>query len=140
MTTPMFDVASRWLIWKPRGNLRQLERRTVRASAFYMSSSGKGQAGLVPRQKRLTTRVAMHGGTATDDFTFRRAPPGSPTKRAGAGLEPTVTESEILNGHELRRSGLRHSQRGRRREATKLFARTEGVILDPVYTGKAPPE
>jgi len=135
---PMFDVASALAYLETTLEiLGQLERADVRASAFYMSSSGKGQAGLVLGKRLTNTGVAMHGVTATDEFHIpsRTAGIANETLRV-LGLEPTVTESEIVNDTNFVGQGYGiPSEAGV--EATKLFARTEGVILDPVYTGKA---
>jgi D-cysteine desulfhydrase/L-cysteate sulfo-lyase len=47
-----------------------------------------------------------------------------------------VTEDEILNDAGFVGAGYGIPSEASV-EATRLFARTEGVILDPVYTGKA---
>ena len=52
------------------------------------------------------------------------------------GLDMRITEDEILNEAGFVGAGYGIPTEASV-EATKLFARTEGVILDPVYTGKA---
>ena len=50
---------------------------------------------------------------------------------------PGVTEDEVHNDMRFVGARLWRSPTEASVEAVKLFARTEGVILDPVYTGKA---
>jgi D-cysteine desulfhydrase/L-cysteate sulfo-lyase len=52
------------------------------------------------------------------------------------GLDTRVTEDEVSNDMGFVGAGYGIPSEASV-EATKLFARTEGVILDPVYTGKA---
>jgi 1-aminocyclopropane-1-carboxylate deaminase/D-cysteine desulfhydrase-like pyridoxal-dependent ACC family enzyme len=135
---PMFDVASALAYLETTLEiLAQMDRADVRPDAFYMSSSGKGQAGLVLGKRLTNTGVAMHGITATDEFHVpsRTAAIANETLEV-LGIDPAVTEAEILNDPNFVGQGYGiPSEAGI--EATKLFARTEGVILDPVYTGKA---
>ena len=51
-------------------------------------------------------------------------------------LDVRVSDEEIVNFGEFVGPGYgKPSEAGT--EAVKLFARTEGIILDPIYTGKA---
>ena len=52
------------------------------------------------------------------------------------GLDLRVTEDEIVNDAGFVGAGYGIPSEASV-EATRLFARTEGVILDPIYTGKA---
>jgi D-cysteine desulfhydrase/L-cysteate sulfo-lyase len=102
-----------------------------------MSSSGKGQAGLVLGKCLTNAGYAVHGVTATDEFHVpsRTAAIANETLDL-LGLDARVTEDEILNDAGFVGAGYGIPTEASS-EATKLFARTEGVILDPVYTGKA---
>jgi len=117
--------------------IEQLGARELAPTCFYMSSSGKGQAGMVLAQKLLGVQFAMHGVTATDDVHIpsRTADIANQTSRA-LGLDLVIGEDDIVNFTDFvgRAYGI-PSDAGN--EAVRLFARTEGIILDPVYTGKA---
>ncbi|MGO4831340.1 pyridoxal-phosphate dependent enzyme, partial [Rhizobiaceae sp. 2RAB30] len=66
---PMFDVASAVAYLEVTLEVvEQLAERELSPACFYMSSSGKGQAGMVLAQKLLDVDFAMHGVTATDEF------------------------------------------------------------------------
>jgi 1-aminocyclopropane-1-carboxylate deaminase/D-cysteine desulfhydrase-like pyridoxal-dependent ACC family enzyme len=135
---PMFDVASALAYLETTLELlEQLAGADVRPSAFYMSSSGKGQAGLVLGKRLTNSGHAVHGITATDEFHVpsRTAAIANETLQV-LGLDMRVSEDEIAN--DMRYVGAGYGIPSEASvEATKLFARTEGVILDPVYTGKA---
>lgn len=135
---PMFDVASAIAYLETTLEiLEQASDLNVRPDAFYMSSSGKGQAGLVLGQRLTNCGVAMRGVTATleYDVSARTAEIANRTAE-WLGLDLRVGPNDVIND-----SGFVGEAYGiptpEAVEATRLFARTEGVILDPVYTGKA---
>jgi D-cysteine desulfhydrase/L-cysteate sulfo-lyase len=135
---PMFDVASALAYLETTLELlEQMERASARPAALYMSSSGKGQAGLVLGKRLTNSGHAVHGVTATDEFHVpsRTAAIANETLRV-LGLDVRVTEDEILNDAGFVGAGYGIPSEASV-EATRLFALTEGVILDPVYTGKA---
>jgi 1-aminocyclopropane-1-carboxylate deaminase/D-cysteine desulfhydrase-like pyridoxal-dependent ACC family enzyme len=135
---PLFDVASALAYLDTTLELlAQMQRRDTRPDALYMSSSGKGQAGLVLGKRLTNAGHAVHGVTATDEFYVpsRTASIANETLDI-LGLEMRVTEDEIINDAGFVGAGYGIPTEASV-EATKLFARTEGVILDPVYTGKA---
>ena len=135
---PMFDIASAAAYLEATLEvLEQLDAQGVRPTCFYMSSSGKGQAGIVLAQRLTGLGFAMHGVTATDEFHLPSRTAGIANETAKAlGMDLVVTEDEIVNFGEFVGAGYGvPSEAGV--EAVKLFARTEGVILDPIYTGKA---
>ena len=135
---PMFDIASAAAYLEATLEvLEQLDREGLAPSCFYMSSSGKGQAGLVLAQRLTGLAFRVHGVTATSEFHLpsRTANIANETAKA-LGLDLVVTQEEIVNFGEFVGDGYGiPSEAGI--EAVKLFARTEGVILDPIYTGKA---
>jgi len=79
----------------------------------------------------------VHGVTATSEFHLPSRTAGIANETARAlGLELVITEEEIVNFGDFVGAGYGlPSTAGI--EAVKLFARTEGIILDPIYTGKA---
>jgi 1-aminocyclopropane-1-carboxylate deaminase/D-cysteine desulfhydrase-like pyridoxal-dependent ACC family enzyme len=135
---PMFDVASAVAYLETTLEMfEQLEAEGVRPSCFYMSSSGKGQAGLILAQKLTGLDFAVHGVTATSEFHVpsRTATIANETARA-LGFDLQILEDDVVNFGDFVGPGYGSpSEAGT--EAVRLFARQEGVILDPVYTGKA---
>jgi 1-aminocyclopropane-1-carboxylate deaminase/D-cysteine desulfhydrase-like pyridoxal-dependent ACC family enzyme len=135
---PMFDVASALAYLEVTLELlEQLERTNVRPNAFYMSSSGKGQAGLVLGRRLTNAALTVHGVTATDEYDV----PSRTAAIANAtldmlGYDLRVTGDDIINDAGFVGAGYGIPTEAAV-EATRLFARTEGVILDPIYTGKA---
>jgi len=135
---PMFDVASALAYLETTLEmLEQLDGLGARPNALYMSSSGKGQAGLVLGKRLTNAGHAVEGVTATDEFHIpsRTAAIANETL-AVLGLDTRVTEEEIHNDMHFVGPGY-GIPTAACVEAVKLFARTEGVILDPIYTGKA---
>jgi 1-aminocyclopropane-1-carboxylate deaminase/D-cysteine desulfhydrase-like pyridoxal-dependent ACC family enzyme len=135
---PMFDVASALAyIETTLEILEQLARFHARPSALYMSSSGKGQAGIVLAQRLTNAGFAMEGVTATDEFDVpsRTAAIANETAEM-LGLDFRVSPSDIVNDPDFVGPGYGIPTEAAV-EATRLFARAEGVILDPIYTGKA---
>jgi 1-aminocyclopropane-1-carboxylate deaminase/D-cysteine desulfhydrase-like pyridoxal-dependent ACC family enzyme len=135
---PMFEVASALAYLETTLELlEQLERTNVRPKAFYMSSSGKGQAGLVLGRRLTNADLTVHGVTATDEFHVpsRTVAIANETLEV-LGLDLRISEDEIVNDEGFVGAGYGIPTEAAV-EATKLFARTEGLILDPIYTGKA---
>ena len=134
---PMFDVASAIAYLETTIEmLEQLAALGLAPTAFYMSSSGKGAAGLEIARK-IFGGFAVHCVTATSEFDVpsRTAKIANETCEA-LGLDLRLTPADITNFGDFvgERYGV-PSEAGN--EATRLLARYEGIILDPVYTGKA---
>lgn len=113
-----------------------LQQQGLAPDCLYMSSSGKGQAGQVLAQK-LIGGFKVRGITATDEFDIppRGASIANRTART-LELDVSVADTDIINDDAY--VGAAYgipSDAGN--EAVRLFARTEGIILDPIYTGKA---
>jgi D-cysteine desulfhydrase/L-cysteate sulfo-lyase len=102
-----------------------------------MSSSGKGQAGLILAQKLTGLAFAVHCVTATNEFHVpSRTAAIANESGAALGYDLTISEDDVVNFNGFVGQGYgTPSESGT--EAVRLFARQEGVILDPVYTGKA---
>src|SRR6185312_12242036 len=118
--------------------LEQLREFKLAPTAFYMSSSGKGQAGIVLARRLINAGFAMEGITATGEFESvpaRTAEIANQTAEV-LGLDLRIQPTEIINDDRFVGPGYGiPTEAGV--EATRLFARTEGIILDPIYTGKA---
>ncbi len=135
---PMFDVASALAyIETTLESLDQLAAREIAPTHFYMSSSGKGSAGILLAQKLLGAGFRMHAVTATDEFHLpsRTASIANQTLRR-LGIDMEIGEEDVVNFTGFVGPGYGiPSEAGN--EAVRLFARAEGIILDPIYTGKA---
>jgi D-cysteine desulfhydrase/L-cysteate sulfo-lyase len=135
---PMFDVASAVAYLETTLEMiEQLESEGVQPTAFYMSSSGKGQAGLVLAQILTGRNFLVHCVTATSEFHVPSRTAAIANESAVAlGLDIAVSEGDVVNFGGFVGAGYGiPSEAGN--EAVRLFARREGVILDPIYTGKA---
>jgi D-cysteine desulfhydrase/L-cysteate sulfo-lyase len=134
---PMFDVASAIAYLETTmETMEQLAAKGVRPTVFYMSSSGKGQAG-IELARRLFGGFRMHGVTATGEYPDLGARTAAIANETAAllGLDIRVAPAEVINFRDFVGPGYgRPSPEGI--EATRLFARSEGVVLDPIYTGK----
>ena len=108
---------------------------SVRPTVFYMSSSGKGQAGM-EIARRLFGGFRMHGVTATSEYDVPSRTAAIANETAALiGLELRIAPEEVVSFAGFVGDGYgRPSEAGN--EATRIFARSEGVILDPIYTGK----
>jgi D-cysteine desulfhydrase/L-cysteate sulfo-lyase len=133
---PMFDVASAIAYLDTTMEIfDQLAAVGAAPTVLYMSSSGKGQAGLELARK-LWGGFRVHGVTATSEYDVpsRTAAIANDAARV-LGLEVTVRPEEVVNFGGFVGPGYgQPSAEGI--EAVRLFARTEGLVLDPVYTGK----
>ncbi len=134
---PMFDEGSAIAYLESTCEIVDaLNAQGLAPDHLYMSSSGKGQAGQVLARK-LLGGFEVCGITATDEFDI--PPRGSAIANRAArtlGLDVTVVDEDILN--DAAYVGAAYgvpSEPGN--EAVRLFARTEGIVLDPIYTGKA---
>ena len=135
--SPMFDVASALAyIECTMEIIEDLAKRECRATHLYMSSSGKGQAGLIMAKKLFNEPFEVRGVTAVSEFDVptRTAEIAARTAHE-VGLDVEVTSEEVVNYSDFigEAYGI-PTEAGN--EAIKLFASTEGIILDPVYTGK----
>lgn len=136
---PMFDVASALAYMETTLEiLEQLREFQAAPTAFYMSSSGKGQAGIALARRLINAGFSMEGITATGEFESvpaRTADIANQTAKI-LGLDLVIQPAEIINDNRFVGAGYGiPTEAGV--EATRLFARTEGIILDPIYTGKA---
>ena len=134
---PMFEVASALAYLETLIEIHeQLDAIGAKATAFYMSSSGKGAAGFEIARK-LFGGFAVHCVTATSEFNVpaRTALIANQTCEA-LGLDLRLGATDITNHADFvgQQYGVPNLAGN---EALQLFARKEGLILDPIYTGKA---
>jgi D-cysteine desulfhydrase/L-cysteate sulfo-lyase len=135
---PMFDEGSAYAyIESTLEIIEALASRRLRPTCLYMSSSGKGQAGLLLAQELLGGNFKVRCVTATEEFDDIPARTVSIADRAARrlGLDVQIDPDTVDNDRNF--IGTSYgvpSEAGN--DAVRLFARTEGVILDPIYTGK----
>ena len=135
---PMFEIASALAYLETTLEiLEQAAERDLRLHALFMSSGGKGQAGLVLGQVLTGGAVAVQGITATHEHEVgpRTAAIANATA-ARLGLDVRIRPQDIANDASFVGPGYGIPTQ-EAVEAVRLFARTEGLILDPIYTGKA---
>jgi D-cysteine desulfhydrase/L-cysteate sulfo-lyase len=116
---------------------QQLDNLGYQANWIYLSSRSKGQAGVVLGAKALGVGFRTVGIAAAPnpDGACRTARIANDAA-ALLGLNISVRADEISNDDGYTGAGYGLPSPAAI-EAIKLAARTEGLILDPVYTGKA---
>ena len=134
---PMFDIASALAYLETTFEMvHQLKQLGVEPTHFYMSSGGKGQAGIALARRLLDAPFAMRGVTASHKHDVPNRTASIANQAAELlGLEARVAAQEIENYDNFvdRGYGI-PSEAGN--EAVRLFGRWEGIVLDPIYTGK----
>lgn len=114
-----------------------LEARDRRPDAIYISSGGKGLAGLVTARKALGLPVRVFGIASTsNEDPWRYAAETATATAALLGVSITVSPEEIEATYDYIGPGYGIPTPDGL-DAILLFARREGIMLDPVYTGKA---
>jgi L-cysteate sulfo-lyase len=117
--------------------LELLEPHGRQPDAAYISSGGKGLAGLVLAKKALGLRVRITGIASTsNEDPWQYAAETANRTAALLGVPVTVSPDEIDATYDYIGPGYGiPTPEGL--DAILLFARREGIMLDPVYTGKA---
>jgi D-cysteine desulfhydrase/L-cysteate sulfo-lyase len=115
----------------------QTDALGVTPTHYYMASGNKGHAGLLLAKELLgasyqPVAISQHYG----DDRVSGALDGARAAAAALGFETQLSESDVESYDDFveTRYGA-PSPRGM--EAIALAARTEGLLLDPIYTGKA---
>ncbi len=108
-----------------------------RPDAIYISSGGKGLAGLALANKALGLHVRVVGvSCTTNEDPWRYAADTANAAAAVLDLAVTVSPQEIEATYDYIGPGYGiPTPEGL--DAILAFARREGIMLDPVYTGKA---
>jgi 1-aminocyclopropane-1-carboxylate deaminase/D-cysteine desulfhydrase-like pyridoxal-dependent ACC family enzyme len=118
---------------------RQAAERGVALSAVYApAGSGGTHAGLLAGARLSGERTRIVSASVNVDAkTLARNVSGMMAGAAGlVGAEPAIPLSEVeITGDFIHPGYGRVNAEGA--EAIRLMAETEGVLLDPVYTGKA---
>ncbi len=135
---PMFDEGSAFAyIESTLEILEDLSAEGLEPSCLYMSSSGKGQAGQLLARELLGADFQVRGITATAEFSDIPARTAAIANRAAhrLGLDIEIRPEMVDNDDAFIGPGYGlPSDAGN--DAVQLFARTEGIVLDPIYTGK----
>jgi D-cysteine desulfhydrase family pyridoxal phosphate-dependent enzyme len=122
--------------------IEQLEAQRLGMDVLWVCSSDTTQAGLALGLKHLGYPAALHGISALAGAVDpERSIPASMARIANQAAElleidTRIEASEICNTLEYVGSGY-GTVTAEGLEAMQLVARTEGILLDPVYTGKA---
>jgi len=117
--------------------LQQLGGLGLRPTHFYLSSGGKCQSGMVLVQKMAGSPFRVIGIHARPEATGPDATSRIANATAEAlGLDLRIRPDEVENRVEFAGPGYGVST-PEAIAAIHLVARLEGVLLDPVYTGKA---
>jgi 1-aminocyclopropane-1-carboxylate deaminase/D-cysteine desulfhydrase-like pyridoxal-dependent ACC family enzyme len=134
---PIFDIGSALAYLECTAELiEQMEAFQARPDYIYMTSGGKGQAGLVLAQRLLQGDFKVHGVTVSYEYEVgpRTARIANDTAQL-LGLDMTIGPEEVISYSDHVGEGYGHLT-DEALEAMALMARTQGVILDPIYTGK----
>ena len=116
----------------------QLQQQSIEPAAVYLCSSGSTGAGLVLGKAALNRSFALrhmlpiHWPWDEQEDMCRIA--NSTAELLGLDIRVDRSEIEISGDYVGRAYGIPTSEG---MEAIRLLARTEGVLLDPVYTAKA---
>ena len=117
----------------------QLAAMNVRASRLYFASGSRGtQAGLTLGAKWCEAPYAVYGVAVSGGESFKRERALRIAHEAAAiaGLTVRVTEDDLVTDQQYIGDGY-GIPTAACLDAIRLLAETEGILLDPVYTGKA---
>lgn len=134
---PIFDIGSALAYLETTLEiLEQLEAAGEYPDFLYMTSGGKGQAGLVLAKELLGASFKVHGVTVSYEYEVepRTARIANDAARH-LGLPATVDPTDVISFDDFVGEGYGIPTEAAY-QAIKLLAQTEGVILDPIYTGK----
>jgi D-cysteine desulfhydrase len=117
----------------------QLRERKERVDWIIVASSSFGtQAGMCVGARRLGMRARIAGiaiDSGAEELRREVARIGAATERR-LGLEPSIAPADVV-GYDGYLGGGYAVLGEPEKEAIRLVARTEGILLDPVYTGRA---
>jgi len=117
--------------------LELLEPHHRRPDAVYLSSGGKGLAGLTMAKKALGLSIRVVGIACTsNEEPWRYAAETANATARLLGLPITVSPDEVEATYDYIGPGY-GAPTPDGLDAILTFARREGIMLDPVYTGKA---
>ena len=133
-STALAAVAFTWCIAEIH---MQQEQIGIDADYIYTSSVGGTQAGLVLGTKTLNMKLKPYACAPVHwEGKIDRIRDAANSAASLLNLETKIVDSDILNTDDYIGDAYGHlTPEGI--SALKLVARTEGIILDPVYTSKA---
>jgi D-cysteine desulfhydrase family pyridoxal phosphate-dependent enzyme len=104
----------------------------------FATSSGGTQAGLVLGQKRFGSRFKILGISIDESEEWLKNRVSQIASEAGRRFNPpiTITADDVMVNADYCKAGYGVFTDAER-EAVQVFARYEGLLLDPVYTGRA---
>lgn len=114
----------------------QLEEKQINANYLFVSANDTTQAGLCVGAKYLGAGWQIIGINPSRDNSTSTIARIANEVAALLRLEISFTSEEIVNTNAYVGEGYGKMTR-EAFEATELVARTEAILLDPVYTGKA---
>ncbi|MGL6197757.1 MAG: 1-aminocyclopropane-1-carboxylate deaminase/D-cysteine desulfhydrase [Lachnospiraceae bacterium] len=107
---------------------------------YHATGSGGTLAGLAAGKKLLGSGIGIHSIVVLDaDERYAKSTAGLANRTLeyiGAGAQATVSPGDFNLRTEFYAPGYERPNKGGT-EAIKTLAKTEGLLLDPVYTGKA---
>ncbi|MGQ9585374.1 MAG: D-cysteine desulfhydrase family protein [Anaerolineae bacterium] len=118
--------------------LEQLNGLGIRPNYLYVASANANQAGLVVGFRYLKANISVVGFNPEHWYPDTRPEIARYANEAAKhlGIDVEFSPDDIVNTNDY--IGERYGAPTKEGlEAIKLVARTEGILLDPVYTGKA---
>jgi len=136
-SAPIFDIGSALAYLDSTAELvDQMAALGLAPDVLYMTSGGKGQAGLVLAKRLMGAAFAVHGVTVSYEYDVGpRTAKIANDALALLGLDLRIAPSEVVSFADHVGPGYGVPTEAAF-DAMALMARTEGVILDPIYTGK----
>lgn len=134
---PIFDIGSALAYLESTVELvEQMQAQGAYPDFLYMVSGGKGQAGLVLAKHLMDAPFRVHGITVSYEYDVppRTAQIANDTL-ALLGLDVRIDPAEVVSFADHVGPGYGVPTEAAL-DAMALMARTEGVVLDPIYTGK----
>ena len=116
----------------------QFSRENWRPDAVYLCSGAATQAGLLVAKHAMGLSYEIVGISASPFIPDKQSVIANVAKRAATllGIEVAIGPSDVTNLSEYIGTGYGLPTPASR-EALRLAARTEGLLLDPTYTSKA---
>jgi L-cysteate sulfo-lyase len=133
-STPLGALGFVRAVWEAKAQFEAIDTRID--YIFHSSSSGGTQAGIVAGCRLFDWRDVKIAGVSADDPSASISESvGKIIRGVGEALGAQLSEEvTVLDEYTGAGYGVPSAQGD---EATGLLARTEGIILDPVYTAKA---
>jgi 1-aminocyclopropane-1-carboxylate deaminase/D-cysteine desulfhydrase-like pyridoxal-dependent ACC family enzyme len=116
--------------------MEQARAMGVRPTHYYICSAGKALGGMALAEALFEHEFRVHGVTATGEWNVpERTADIAREVAAELGLDITVSAGDVICHVDYVGQGYGIPSAASK-AAVDRFARTEGILLDPVYTGK----